>query len=175
MKILKEYKNVIIYLLRFVLLYVIFIKLYEYYLSYYGGSIDPVTRFTAYSVKAVYKIFHLSSQVIPTQNEGIKLLIKGSYVARIVEGCNAISLIILFGVFILSFRRFDKPVLKFLALGIISIILLNIFRIALLGYILYAHPQYQDFWHRIVFPGIIYSWIVVLWILFINKIFSANE
>ncbi len=175
MSLLKEYKNVIIYLLRFVFLYIFFIKFYKYFLNKYEGSIDPLTRFTAYAVRNIYHYTGLSSQVIPTENEGIKLLINGKYIARIVEGCNAVSLIILFLVFVLAFWKFNKRIVNFIILGILSILLLNILRIALLGYILYAFPAYQDFWHRVVFPGIIYSWIVFLWVIFINKIFKTYE
>jgi len=175
MNLLKEYRNVIIYLLRFVFLYIVFIKFYEYYLSFFKDGIDPFTRLTANSVKEIYRIFNLSSEVIPTENEGIKLLVNGKYVARIVEGCNAISLIILFMVFLLAFWKFSRPVLRFLVMGILSIFILNVLRIDLLGYILYAYPAYQDFWHKVVFPGIIYSWIVLLWIFFIKKYFGRNE
>jgi len=169
MRVIKEYGNVIVYLLRFIFLYLIFIQLYNLYLSFFKGDIDPFTRITATAVRNIYRFFHLDSQVIPTQNEGIRLLINGKYVARIVEGCNAISLIILFAVFVLSFGKLKRGVIKFVLWGSVTIVLFNILRIALLGYILYAFPQYQDFWHRIVFPATIYGWIVFLWIFFINK------
>jgi exosortase family protein XrtF len=149
---------------------VLFIKIYSFYLSFFEGMIDPFTRFTAYAVRNIYTFFHLPSQVIPTRDQGIKLLIENHYVARIVEGCNAVSIIILFMAFILAFRTFNKRFFAFLFIGILSIAAFNILRIALLGYILYAFPAYQDFWHRIVFPGLIYSWIVLLWVLFINKV-----
>ncbi len=172
---LREYKNVGIYLFRFLLFYLIAIKIYNYYLSYFSGKIDPLTRLTATQVKSVYTFLNIPSEVIPTQNQGIKLLVYQQYVARIVEGCNAVSIVILFTVFILSFWKFTSKIWIFIGVSIFSIFILNVLRIALLGYILYAFPGYQDFWHRVIFPGIIYSWIVFLWILFINKILFKNE
>ena len=164
-----EYKNVILYLLRFVGLYLLAVWIYNYFLSFYKNTIDPLTALTARLVYDTYRLLHIPAEVIPAQNEGIKLLIHQKYIARIVEGCNAVSIIILFAAFVLSFWKLNKKTLIFLLAGIMSIFLFNILRITLLGYILYAFPAYQDFWHRIVFPGLIYSWIVFLWVLFINK------
>ncbi len=171
----KEYKHVLVYLLRFVLFYLIAIKVYHYYLNLFNTKIDPFTRLTALWVQKIYTVFHIPSEVIPTENEGIKLMVENTYVARIVEGCNAISIMILFVVFILSFWKFNKRVYRFLLAGMLSILLFNVLRIALLGYILYAFPTYKDFWHRVVFPGLIYSWVILLWITFINKIVVKNE
>jgi len=57
-------------------------------------------------------------------------------------------------------------------LGVFSIYAFNIIRIVFLGYVLYAFPQYQDFLHRVLFPALIYGWIVLLWIIYIKKMES---
>jgi len=100
------------------------------------------------------------------------LIINNEYIARIVEGCSAASIIILFVVFIISFGKTNIKTFVFLLLGAFSIFIINIFRILFLAYTLYAFPDYQKILHQIIFPAIIYTWVVLLWIYFIKKIYK---
>jgi len=169
-----EYKNVIIYLLRFITLYIIFSLFYAYYLKSYNNQPDIFTLFVAESVQKIYEILGIHSSIEPLNTSGLKLIINGKYVARIVEGCSAMSIIILFVVFILSFGKLKSKNYMFILSGILSIFVFNILRIAFLGYVLYAFPEYQDFLHRVLFPALIYGWIVLLWIFYILKIYETE-
>jgi exosortase family protein XrtF len=143
---------------------------YNVYLSQYTGQTDVLTIWVGKMVTKIYHWLGLNVQTLPlTEESGLKLIINGNYVARIVEGCTAISVIILFVAFVISFGQNFKKSLLFAAIGSLLIFVFNLLRIVFLGYLLYAYPQYQDMAHRIVFPAMIYGFVVILWLVFIKK------
>lgn len=100
---------------------------------------------------------------------GVYITIRG-YSVNIVEGCNSISVIILFISFVLSFAQSFKKTLLFLLAGMVLIYGVNLFRIAILAVALYKYPQYQNVLHGVVFPAIIYSMVFLLWIVWVRTI-----
>lgn len=88
---------------------------------------------------------------------------------RIVEGCNALSVMILFVAFIIAFS--GKWVVTFLYMisGIFIIHFLNVIRIALLCVLIQKYPQNQEFLHSVVFPLFIYGVVFGLWVVWVNQ------
>lgn len=91
------------------------------------------------------------------------------YVARIVEGCNAVSVMILFASFVMAFAGKFKRTLAFILIGIILIHILNLFRIAFLATLLYHYPQHSHLTHGVLFPLIIYGFVFLLWVVWVKK------
>jgi exosortase family protein XrtF len=91
-------------------------------------------------------------------------------VYRIIEGCNAVSVMILFTSFVISFARGWKKTLSFLISGIAFIYLVNLIRLVILGIIYQDYKEYAHFSHEIIFPSIIYGSVVLLWIYWIRNI-----
>ncbi len=173
--VLKTYKPSIIFIVRFLLVYSLLVLLYGVYQSHYIDRTDPLTIWVGKTVTAFYRLFPIDAQTIPLTGEsGLKLILEGRYVARIVEGCTAASIIILFISFILSIGKPFKKALLFAILGSLFIFLFNILRIVLLGYILYVAPQHQTFAHQILFPVLIYGFVVFLWLVFILKYYDPK-
>lgn len=98
----------------------------------------------------------------------MKFIINNEYVARIVEGCNAISVMILFVAFIIAFHSNFKKTFLFGLTGAILIYALNIIRVALLCIGIHEYPEYASFLHDIVFPGFIYGLVFLLWMLWVR-------
>ena len=93
----------------------------------------------------------------------------GTDIARVVEGCNAISVMILFAAFIFAFSaRWHKTIL-YIFIGIILLHVLNCIRIALLCFSLFHYKQYSTILHGTIFPLIIYGAVFVLWILWVTN------
>ena len=99
----------------------------------------------------------------------VKLLIENQYTARVIEGCNSVSLIILFFSFIVAFSGTLKVTVLFAFLGSLIIYIVNILRIAFLTIMIYKYPKYQEFLHNIIFPIIIYGTIFLLWVFWVNR------
>ena len=110
-----------------------------------------------------YKAMAAPSSMYPLMN----LSVNDIFIARIIEGCNSISLLILFLAFMLSFIGKLKPSLIFILSGMVIIYSMNVIRIALLAIGLYEMPQYSHFLHKIAFPLVIYGTVFLLWILWI--------
>ena len=102
-------------------------------------------------------------------NGFINLFVKGKNIAGISEGCNAISIMILFIAFIFSFTKKLKPTLLFSLLGLIIIYIMNILRIVILIICLYHYPEYSSPLHNYVFPAMIYGVVFLLWMYWVNS------
>ena len=85
-----------------------------------------------------------------------------------VEGCNAISVIILFLAFIFAFYKGGKTFV-FAGVGVLILHLMNILRIAAIN-IVAIELSAEDFKiaHDYFFPAIIYGTVVVLWLVWIK-------
>jgi len=171
MSILKTYRPVLIFIIKFAVVYTVLVSLYSLYLSMYGHQTDGLTRLVGKSVSSIFRLLGIDVATPPIENEhGLKLLINGDYVARIVEGCTAASVIMMFVAFIVAFGHSISKSLLFAIGGSLLIFIFNILRIVFLGYLMYRFPAYQDVAHRIVFPALIYGFVVLLWIVFVKKI-----
>ena len=75
----------------------------------------------------VLTAFGYNAKAIQHDKEvSLKLFFEGNYIVRIIEGCNAISLIILFVAFIFSFSGTVKATLLFSIIGSALIYIINI-------------------------------------------------
>lgn len=169
----KKYRPFLLFLGKFLLAYLVFIFLYQQYLNQFDSAAfeaDGFTRFVANSTQKLLQWFHYKVSLLPNESEpSFKVFVENKYVVRIVEGCNAISVMILFAAFVIAFSgKFLKTVL-FIISGIILIHVLNITRITILSLGLLYFPQYENVLHDIIFPLFIYGVVFVLWVIWINK------
>ncbi len=102
----------------------------------------------------------------------IQLYYNRNYIARMIEGCNAINVIILFIAFVASFSGKLKPTLLFVFGGSVIIYILNIVRIAALCVLMYHFPEWENFLHGVIFPLFIYGVVFLLWIIWVFKFSS---
>ncbi|RFN59664.1 exosortase family protein XrtF [Marixanthomonas ophiurae] len=179
-KLFVKYKAVIQFILLFLGTYLLLTFLYTLYLKYAEHGVyypDFFTNLVAKQSNAVIQAFGYNGVVKPEPTGPFMgLYINDVFLARVVEGCNAISIIILFVAFIISFTQKFKKTLLFIFAGIALIYAVNILRIALLTIALYHYPEYTDFLHQIVFPAIIYGMVFLLWLFWVRnlKVKSRN-
>lgn len=154
--------------------YVILSLIYGYYLDYgqsHFGGVDPITQKVAAQSEMLLIEWGYPAKVITEKGyPGMLMYMKEDLVGQIVEGCNSISIIILFIAFILAFRQGWKKTSTFMLAGAVLIYAFNLLRIAVLVIALAKYPEYQDFLHRIVFPGIIYGMVFILWLFWIRTL-----
>lgn len=140
---------------------------------------DFITNLVAKQSSELISGFGYEAEVMPHDTEtSMKLYINQTYLARIVEGCNAVSIIILFIAFIISFSEKLKKTILFLVAGGTLIYAVNILRIAILAIAIYKYPEYTDTLHGVVFPAIIYGMVFLLWMIWVRmlpKTTSGNE
>jgi exosortase family protein XrtF len=168
-----QYKPFLLFLAKFAASYLVLTFIYQSYLNQFDVTkmeVDDFTKVVAHQSQKVLSIFDTNSYTESNFKEAsVKLFYKGKWAARIIEGCNALSIIILFVSFIIAFTGKLKPTLVFIICGSLLIHIMNIIRIALLCVALHNFPNNESLFHDIIFPLVIYGVVFMLWILWVNK------
>lgn len=165
-----KYKAALGFLLRFGLVYLILSAIYKWFLGMYGNHPDAITKNVAIlSQKALNALGFVAKSIAHTSDPYYIVYINNMYLARIIEGCNGVNVIILFITFIVAYRGKLKHTLLFLLAGIVFLYVFNIVRIAFIVLGLYYFPEYAEFLHQILFPVLIYGAMFLLWGIWIKK------
>lgn len=171
--ILKEYKPFLLFLVKFFLSYLLLTTIYHYYLSQYDTKKFETDDFTKILSHQVVKSLHfVDNEVYSEPNiteSSVNVYYKKKWVVRIIEGCNALSVIILFISFVIAFSGKLKQTVLFLLFGSLIIHAFNVVRIASLCLAIYHLPNYSKFLHDVMFPLVIYGLVFILWIVWVNK------
>ncbi|WP_452225208.1 exosortase family protein XrtF [Lacinutrix chionoecetis] len=174
-----KYKSVIKFIVTFLLVYIGLSIVYKLYLNASTGSLyypDYITNLVAYQSEALLNTVGYKAEVIKHPLEpSMKLIVRGKYLARIIEGCNAVSVIILFVAFVIAFSGKLKTTFLFLLAGSVIIYIVNLVRIVILSVGLYHYPWRSDILHSVVFPAIIYGIVFLLWMLWVNRFSNIGK
>ncbi|MEC3905577.1 exosortase family protein XrtF [Tamlana sp. 2201CG12-4] len=175
---LVKYKSVIKFMLTFLLVYTLLSFTYKLYLKYSDGTLyypDYFTHLVAKQSEALLGTLGYQTEVTPHPDEpSMKLITNGIYLGRIVEGCNSLSVIILFVSFIIAFSGHPKTTFFYILSGSVLIYTVNLLRIVFLIMGLLYYPEYQEILHTVIFPAIIYGMMFLLWIVWVNR-FSKQK
>ncbi len=95
--------------------------------------------------------------------------VDGSNGVWIGGGCNGITLMFLFAIFVIAYPGRIKNKLWYLPLGIILVNIINFIRIVALSLLSLYAPSYLEFNHTYTFTFIAYSIVFALWMLWVNK------
>ena len=174
-----KYRSVVQFVFLFLGSYVFLSFCYGTYLKLSsGGAYHPdfVTHWVAKQSSGLISQFGYKTEITAdATNAQMVLSMNGDYSVSIIEGCNSISIIILFIAFILSFAQHFKKTFLFIFAGSFLIYVVNVFRIAILVIALYHYPSQEKVLHGVVFPAIIYGMVFLLWMLWIKKIIPKNN
>lgn len=170
-KYLVQFKPFLIFIGVFFFTYIVLTLLYKFYLdSYQAEDLDGVTMMASRNSESLLKLLNYDVIIQKnSQNPWQDIILNGRFIAHITEGCNAVSVMILFVSFVAAFSGNLKKTLLFIIFGLISIYILNVIRISLLIVLVYNFPQYTSFLHGTFFPLMIYGYVFILWIFWINR------
>ena len=134
-----------------------------------------MTNLVAKQTGNILNVLGYNAEVLQHSDEpSMKLFLDGNFLARIIEGCNSISVIILFLSFIVAFSGKLKTTFFYILSGSVLIYVVNLFRIVVLSLGLFHIPEYSEVLHKVVFPGIIYGMVFLLWIFWVNRFSKLN-
>ncbi|WP_370898799.1 exosortase family protein XrtF [Chryseobacterium gossypii] len=172
---LKDFKPVLGILLRFIIIYVVLLFAYQFYLNYFKKEgLDPYSRMIAENVRHVQNYFKYPTQLFnDVKGEQVWFYVKTEYTTRMVEGCNAVSVIILFISFIFAFYKGAKTFV-FVLISLVILYIMNVLRIVGLNIVVLDHKEYIKTAHDFVFPAVIYGSVVILWLIWI-KYFALKK
>jgi exosortase family protein XrtF len=167
------YKPFLVFLGKFLLTYLLLTLVYKSYLGQYDVrqfEVDSFTELVAEQTKDLMILFNCDASIAPNVKESaINIYYNQRSMARIIEGCNGLSVIILFISFVVAFSGKIKPTILFILGGSLLIHILNVSRIALLCVLMYYYPKQQHLLHGVLFPLFIYGVVFLLWIIWVNK------
>jgi exosortase family protein XrtF len=156
------------YLLLFVV-YQFVVKKYSFYDQKFIGhiieSVDSCLKFLGYRT---FKVL---------QDRDMQVVgIDGSSGVWVGSNCNAITLFALFAVFVAAFPGRQKAKIWFIPLGMLAIHILNILRVVSLALIAYyLPPEYLTFNHTYTFTFLVYGFIFLLWIIWVNRFANTGH
>ncbi|EDP71584.1 hypothetical protein FBALC1_03832 [Flavobacteriales bacterium ALC-1] len=170
---LEKYKLVIRFIVTFLAVYTVLTIGYNIYLNLSEGSKfypDYMTNLVSHQTNTLLNSIGYEASVLPHPNEpSMKVIMNGKFVVRIIEGCNAMSVIILFLSFIVAFAGKLKTTLFYCFAGCIIIYAFNLIRIVALSVGLYHYPWREEILHQIIFPMLIYGTVFLLWMVWVNR------
>ena len=156
-------QSVIFFLGKALGLYFLWNILYRGVLIQWGIN-DPLTRWVAMSANKICQMFDPEIHLVG--NNYLYQLEKP--LIAVGDGCNGLELYILFIAFYIALGRFFHS-FKWILMGIVGIYLLNIMRVAGLAWVLLYHPSEFDFHHKYTFALVVYSWMLLIWVVSLQK------
>ena len=178
---MKKNKAIIVFLIKFFATYFVLFGAYSFYLNKTQQKRDvfvcsPITGTVANHVYKVSEMLGYDAEIEQHSKElSIKYMLNGNYVARIVEGCTSVSIIILFLSFIIAFSGSVLNTIWFGLFGSLLIYIVNILRIIAISVLDERFPEYQMILHDLLFPAIIYGLTFVLWITWVKFFSNLNK
>ena len=172
---MKDFKEILWVLLRFLGIWLLLFLLYQWYLNQFSGNIDGFTKII--SDQSAFLLNFTGYETVTKDfpsHETVQFYINGKVATRMVEGCNAVSVMIMFLAFVFAFYKGVKT-FYFAFAGIVLLFILNLFRIYVLNVIVVDFPVLTKHAHDYFFPAIIYGGVVVLWLIWINKFVITDE
>ena len=173
-----QFKPALLFLIKFLGVYVVGNIFYGLYIAHYLPQSDPVTGWVSYQVAEVYSIFDQTISVVPNLiRPTISLVdtVTNDTIINVFEGCNGINVVIVFLAFIVAYQGTLKRTIIFSCIGFLIIHLFNLARIMLLFEQAKNHSPYFYYVHKYFFTAILYFVVVLLWWFWISKFNSLKD
>ncbi len=155
-------------------LYLVLYLFYQFYIKQYTFIDQAFIRVIINSSDWFLHLFGYKTFKILRDTDFQALGIDGSNGIWVGGGCNAITLFFLFAVFIFAYPGQQKNKLWYIPMGILTVHILNILRVVALTLIAFNCPNYLNFNHTYTFTLIVYGYIFLLWIWWVNR-FSVDR
>jgi exosortase family protein XrtF len=169
-KLITEYKPAILFLLRFLGIYIIGNIVYGLWIVSYGNVADPITQIVTSNSSWLLNLVGFSASTLSSSLQPkVALLLNGQTVVSVYEGCNAINVSILFVAFLFAYKGTLKKTIGFSIIGLIAIYIFNLIRVAGLFLVANYFPDQLYLMHKFIFTGVIYAFIFFLWYLWVKR------
>ncbi|WNB17039.1 exosortase family protein XrtF [Marivirga arenosa] len=171
MSLYQDFKPSILFLAKFIGLYIILNIAYGFYLDASKGDADVVTKIVTEQTAWIIDLYEDQISTGPTEDLKSIFIYQGENpILSVYEGCNGLNVMIIFLSFLIAFGTIGKKMLWFIPTGIIVIHLFNLLRILLLFHVTISMPEFLYFSHKYLFTAFIYIAVFGMWALWILKI-----
>lgn len=160
----REFKPTLIFLGRFLGLYLLSNLLYGLAVTAWAPAADPMTRSVTEQTAALVSLMGYPSETRDVPGKAtVAIVHNGSGVVSVYEGCNGVNVVLIFLSFLLAFGPYRKAMIGYAVAGLLLIHLANLSRIGLLFFVSLQFPNYLYFVHKYLFTASIYGLVLVLW------------
>lgn len=150
-------------------------SIYSAYLSSLENQVDYFTNLAARGATALLNYLGLSTHyVLLPQANNVWIYQGDKALVSVIEGCNGVSVGILFLAFMFAFAGKWRVLIVFTALSLLLIWLVNIARIAWLAWVVMENGLETFYWQKSIFTASIYAFVLLLWLLWI-RIISKSQ
>ncbi len=172
---IKEFTPTILFLVKFVGIYLVGNFLYGLYVTSYEPLPDPLTHSVTDQTSVVLSFCGWPSSIRDTTNKSTTHLIyEGESILAVYEGCNGVNVMTIFVAFLIAFGPLSKQLLWFAPTGLFIIHIMNLARIALLFFVSIYLNDYMYFMHKYFFTAVLYIVTFILWVWWIKKFSTRN-
>ena len=166
-----EFKPTILFLVKFIGIYVVVNLMYGWYVSSYLPGPDPATSVVSIHTSAVLNACGWSTETSDNSSRPTtEISLQHRDVLSIYEGCNGLNVMIIFIAFLIAFGPMNRNLIWFIPMGLIIIHLMNLARIGVLFWVSLYKPDFMYFLHKYLFTAILYVVVFVLWIAWVRKL-----
>ncbi len=169
---IKEFKPALLFLFKFLSIYILGNIAYGIYINHYYPQSDPATHWISSQVSAIISSTGNIVLASPNVNQPTISIIEvatNETIINIFEGCNGINVVIVFLAFLVAYQGTIKRTIIFTSVGLLSIHIFNLARIILLFQQAKDHSPYFYYLHKYFFTAILYFVVVVLWWFWVSK------
>jgi len=167
----KAYRPALFFILRFVGLYLITNTLYGLYVNNALPGADMVTKVVASQTAWILSQVHEPVQASATPTSAYVSLTNASgQGVSVYEGCNGVNVFLVYLSFLVAYAGPRRLWLRFAAIGLVLIHLINLSRVSLLFEVAIYFPDQLYLFHKYLFTAIIYTLVFVLWYWWVNAV-----
>lgn len=175
-ELIKEFKPALLFIGKFVGLYILLNLAYGIYVNSYQTGPDYITQIVTKQTSWTLNLLGESTytepdNLIPNQY----IFTKDMSVLAVFEGCNGLNTMIVFVAFLLAYGNPTKKLLWFVPLGFMLIHLFNIIRLGALYYVVIYFEDYLYFTHKYLFTAFLFLVIFLLWVVWVVRIYPSSR
>jgi exosortase family protein XrtF len=171
MSLLKDFKPSILFLGKFIGIYIVLNIGYGFYLDAYKEGADPMTHFVTAQTSQFLGLYQDQITIGPKADlKSVYIFKDGQAILSVYEGCNGLNVMIIFLAFMLAYSKVSLKMVWYIPLGLLTIHLFNLLRIDLLYHVTLSLPKLLYFSHKYLFTAFIYLAVITLWAIWILKL-----
>jgi exosortase family protein XrtF len=151
------------------LIYLFWFLLYDFYIKPKTLLDEKIISNIIFSTKRFLELFSYKVYFTMEDLNYQMIGIDGAHPIWIGGPCDGVSVMAIFLIFVSAYPGNQLHKLWYVPLGILAIHFINILRVAGLTLINFYAPEYLDFNHNYTFTFLVYGFIFILWITWVNK------
>ena len=151
------------------LIYLFWFLLYDFYIKSKTLLDERIISNIIFSTKRFLELFSFKVYFTMEDLNYQMIGVDGAHPVWIGGPCDGVSVMAIFLIFVSAYPGNQIHKLWYIPLGILAIHFINILRVSGLTLINFYAPEYLDFNHNYTFTFLVYGFIFILWITWVNK------